>query len=112
MGSSSAVMGDSKGNIWVFERCGANSCADSTVDPILVFDPSGKLLRSFGAGKFVFPHGVEFDADGNFDLTTLESLKNCRLLKRIHVTSKITPSEQALETLRRVVPDINWDFSG
>ena len=27
MGSSSSVMGDSKGNIWVVDRCAANSCS-------------------------------------------------------------------------------------
>jgi sugar lactone lactonase YvrE len=65
MGSTNAINVDAKGNIWVFERCGANSCAESTVDPILEFDPSGQLIRSFGAGKFVFPHGIEFDRAGN-----------------------------------------------
>jgi len=40
MGSTNAINVDAKGNIWVFERCGANSCAESTVDPILEFDPS------------------------------------------------------------------------
>ena len=65
MGSTNAINVDAKGSIWVFERCGANSCADSTVDPILQFDRSGKLLQSFGAGKFVFPHAIEFDRDGN-----------------------------------------------
>lgn len=65
MGSSNAVDVDSQGNIWLFERCGANSCLDSDVDPILRFDPSGRLLRSFGAGMFVFPHGVIVDDDDN-----------------------------------------------
>lgn len=65
MGSSNAVDVDSRGNIWLFERCGANSCLDSEVDPILQFDPSGRLLRSFGAGMFVFPHGIIVDDDDN-----------------------------------------------
>ncbi len=65
MGSSNAVDVDSEGNIWLFERCGANTCLDSDVDPILQFDPSGRLLRSFGAGMFVFPHGVIVDDDDN-----------------------------------------------
>jgi hypothetical protein len=55
MGSTSAVALDAAGNIWVFERCGANTCAGSSVAPILEFDPSGKLVRSFGEGMFVFP---------------------------------------------------------
>ena len=55
MGSTNAINVDGRGNIWVFERCGENSCAESTVDPILQFDASGTFIRSFGAGKFVFP---------------------------------------------------------
>ncbi len=65
MGSTNAVDVDSQGNIWVAERCGANRCTDSDVAPILQFDPSGRLLRSFGAGMFVFPHGVVVDDDDN-----------------------------------------------
>jgi DNA-binding beta-propeller fold protein YncE len=84
MGSTNAINVDSKGNIWVFERCGVNSCAESTVDPILQFDPSGKLIRSFGAGKFVFPHGVEFDADGNVwivDAGVVDNVKGSQIFK-------------------------------
>jgi streptogramin lyase len=64
-GSTNALTVDSKGNVWVAERCGGNSCAESTLDPILEFDSSGKLLKSFGAGLFVVPHGVYIDKDGN-----------------------------------------------
>ena len=50
-GSTSAVDIDNDGrSIWVAERCGANSCLDSpAVDIVLKFDPSGKLVKSFGA---------------------------------------------------------------
>ncbi len=65
MGSGNAVDVDSEGNIWVFERCGQNSCSDSSVDPILKFSPEGELLFSFGAGMFVFPHGIIVDSDDN-----------------------------------------------
>src|SRR5580658_1451758 len=54
-GSTAGVAVDRKGNIWVAERCGANTCAGSDLAPILEFDPSGKLLASFGAEMFVFP---------------------------------------------------------
>lgn len=56
---------DSKGNLWVFERCGGNSCVDRSEPPILEFDPSGRLLKSFGAGMFVFPHALFIDKDDN-----------------------------------------------
>src|SRR6185436_8375241 len=55
-GSTSAVDVSPDGKIiWVAERCGANSCWDatkgamSTLDSVFAFDPSGKLIRSFGA---------------------------------------------------------------
>lgn len=64
-GSTNAVTVDSKGNVWVAERCGGNSCADSSLDPILEFDSSGKLIKSFGGGMFVVPHGVYVDKAGN-----------------------------------------------
>src|SRR4051794_18803254 len=54
-GSTSAVDVDRDGkSIWVGERCGANSCLDSKLDPILKFDESGKLIKSFGAGTMIF----------------------------------------------------------
>ena len=84
MGSTNAINVDGKGNIWVFERCGANSCADSNVDPILEFDPSGKLIRSFGAGKFVFPHALEFDRAGNLwivDAGVVDNVKGNQIFK-------------------------------
>ena len=52
-------------SVWVFDRCGAKSCAGSAAAPIQKFDASGKLLASFGAGMFNFPHGLFVDRDGN-----------------------------------------------
>jgi hypothetical protein len=37
----------------------------STVDPILKFDASGTLVRSFGAGLIVSPHGIFVDRGNN-----------------------------------------------
>lgn len=75
-GSTSAVDIDKDGtSIWVGERCGANACWDaakgamSTLDPILKFDPSGKLVKSFGTGTVIFPHGMHVDRDGNVWVT-------------------------------------------
>ncbi len=69
MGSTSAVALDSKGNIWVAERCGANSCADSPLDPIMMFDPQGNFVRAFGGGMMLFPHGFSIDAGDNVWVT-------------------------------------------
>jgi len=69
-GSTSAVDIDKDGkSIWVAERCGANTCAASTADTVLKFDETGKLVKSFGGGMIVFPHGIHVDRDGNIWVT-------------------------------------------
>ena len=69
-GSTSAVDVDRDGkSIWVAERCGANSCAGKMDAPILKFDAYGKLVKSFGEGMFIFPHGITVDKDGNVWVT-------------------------------------------
>jgi sugar lactone lactonase YvrE len=69
-GSTAGVWIDPDGaSVWVAERCGANSCADSNLDPVLKFDASGNLAKSFGAGMFVFPHGIFVDREGNVWVT-------------------------------------------
>ena len=69
-GSTAGVWIDPDGaSVWVAERCGANSCAGSNLAPVLKFDASGNLVKSFGAGMFVFPHGIFVDRDGNVWVT-------------------------------------------
>ena len=69
-GSTSAVDIDKDGtSIWVAERCGTNSCLNSTLDPVMKFDATGKMVASFGAGMMVFPHGIHVDTDGNIWVT-------------------------------------------
>ena len=75
-GSTSAVDIDKDGrSIWVAERCGTNSCLDratgkmSDLPTVLKFDASGKLVKSFGAGLLIFPHGIYVDKDGNLWVT-------------------------------------------
>ena len=63
----------SDGNIWVFHRCfntvppGHATCVGrgDLNPPILQFDPAGRLLTSFGAGLFAYPHGFTVDREGN-----------------------------------------------
>jgi sugar lactone lactonase YvrE len=65
-GSTSAVYPAPDGmSIWVADRCGANSCADSDVDPVLRYDLDGNLMTSFGAGMIYWPHGLHVDREGN-----------------------------------------------
>ena len=67
--SAVAIAPDGK-SVWIAERCGANSCLNSPdVDPILHFDADGTLLKSFGKGMLIFPHGIWVDKDGNVWIT-------------------------------------------
>ena len=69
-GSTSAVEIDRDGrSIWVAERCSANSCAGSDLDPILKFDSTGTLVKSFGSGLLLSPHGIFVDHEGNVWVT-------------------------------------------
>jgi len=65
-GASSAIYPANDGrHMWVAERCGANLCVDSDVDPVLLFDLEGNVVKSFGAGLSAWPHGIFVDADDN-----------------------------------------------
>jgi sugar lactone lactonase YvrE len=75
-GSTSAVEVDKDGRtIWVAERCGANSCLDpatneiKNIPTILHFDANGNLIKAFGEGMLIFPHGIHVDRDGNVWVT-------------------------------------------
>jgi streptogramin lyase len=69
-GSTSAVEIDKDGtSIWVAERCGQNNCVGSNLDPILKFDANGNLVKHFGAGMILSPHGIFVDRDGNVWVT-------------------------------------------
>jgi sugar lactone lactonase YvrE len=60
-------------SIWVGERCGANTCAGSSLPAILRFDESGRLTKSFGAGVIIWPHGIHVDRGGNVWVTDARS---------------------------------------
>src|SRR5581483_626214 len=75
-GSTSAVEVDKDGRtIWVAERCGANSCLDpatneiKNIPTILHFDQNGNLIKAFGEGMLIFPHGIHVDREGNVWVT-------------------------------------------
>ena len=65
LGIISGVIPDPDGeHLWILDRCGANQCAGTDLDPILKFDLDGNLVDSFGAGLFAFPHGFDLDDEG------------------------------------------------
>ena len=65
-GATSAVYPANDGkHIWIAERCGANLCVGSDVDPVMLFDQDGNVVRSFGGGMITWPHGIFVDAEDN-----------------------------------------------
>ena len=99
IGSTAAVDIDRDGrSIWVFDRCGAASggtpCAGSNLAPILKFESSGKLAKSFGAGMFVNPHGIHVDREGNIWVTDGQGKD-----AKGHQVFKFSPDGRVLMTL-------------
>jgi hypothetical protein len=82
------------GVIYVIHRCFANSCAGRIEAPILKYDASGKLLKAWGEGMFIFPHGATVDRDGNLWVTDArgEGAKG-------HQVFKFDPDGKVLMTL-------------
>lgn len=65
-GATSAIYPTNDGkHIWVAERCGTNLCVGSDVDPVLLYDLDGNVVKSFGSGMITWPHGMYVDADDN-----------------------------------------------
>jgi sugar lactone lactonase YvrE len=82
------------GTIYVIHRCFANSCAGRSEAPILKYDAGGKLLASWGAGMFVFPHGATVDRDGNLWVTDARGENG-----KGHQVFKFNPAGKVLMTL-------------
>ena len=93
-GNTSAVHVDARGTVWVADKCASTTCAGRTDDPILAFDASGKFLRSFGSGLFIFPHGIHVDADGNVWVTDGQGAEG-----KGHQVFKFSPEGKVLLTL-------------
>ncbi|HSS14198.1 MAG TPA: hypothetical protein VLL04_09910, partial [Rhizomicrobium sp.] len=69
-GQSAGIEIGPHGEIWVIDRCGANSCDGSNLPAVHQLDPkTGRPVRSIGAGLFAFPHGLHVDKDGNIWVT-------------------------------------------
>ena len=106
---------DAKGSVWVFHRCfnvvpaGSATCIGRgpANPPILEFSPAGKLLRSFGAGLFAYPHGFTVDRDGNLWATDVNdqpailgmSAKNAAGVVMGQEVLKLSPDGKILMTL-------------
>jgi streptogramin lyase len=107
-GSVSAVHVDVDGkHIWAGDRCGTNSCAGSTVDPIVKLDPNGKTVQSFGAGLILWPHGMDVDRQGNVWVADARAATPDELKKfpnaagKGHTVTKFSPQGKVLMVLGR-----------
>jgi sugar lactone lactonase YvrE len=72
-GSTAGIYVSPDGHIWVADRCGVRSCVGSNFAPVMEFTTDGKLVKSIGAGMFVFPHGLTVDRQGNVWVTDGQS---------------------------------------
>lgn len=99
-GSLSAVYPAPDGmSMWVAERCGVNTCAESTVDPVMRFDLDGNLLTSFGANELLWPHGMFVDDDGNVWVADAAYIGRPTAEGRGHVIKKFSPEGEILMVL-------------
>jgi sugar lactone lactonase YvrE len=105
-GSVSAIHVDVDGkHIWAGDRCGANACVGSTVDPMVKLDPSGKVVASFGKGQILWPHGMDVDRQGNIWVADARSATAGELAKfpewkdKGHTVMKFSPQGKLLMTI-------------
>src|SRR4029077_496220 len=60
-----ALAVDARDNLWVFDRCEEAGCAGSKAAPIFKLSPAGSTTMNIGAGRFIYPHAIATDRDGN-----------------------------------------------
>jgi len=105
-GSVSAVNVDADGrHIWAADRCGSNSCATSNVDPIVELDSYGNVVKTFGGGQIIWPHGMDVDREGNVWIadaraaTDAEIQQNPAARGKGHTVLKFSPDGRLLMTI-------------
>ena len=108
-GGSNGVAIDKDGkSVWAADRCSpgtAPGCLGTKANPVHLFDASGKEVRSFGGGMFVWPHGIHVDRDGNVWVTDArvatadEVKKSPGEDKKGSVVIKFSPQGKVLMTL-------------
>jgi DNA-binding beta-propeller fold protein YncE len=108
-GGSNGVAIDHDGkSVWATDRCSpgtAPGCLGTTANPVHLFDESGKEVRSFGGGMFVWPHGIHVDRDGNVWVTDARAASPEELTRfpgegrKGSVVVKFSPQGRILMTL-------------
>ncbi len=83
-------------SMWIYDRCGGNTCEGSKIAPLNKYDASGRVVASLGAGMTNFPHGLFVDKDGNVWITDGRADRN---KKTGHTVLKLSPDGKVLMTL-------------
>jgi hypothetical protein len=89
-------------HVWAVIRCDAGAdkfgyeCLDSNLDTVVRFDANGNADRSFGGGEFIWPHGIELDAQGNVYVTDAAAAERTKDGKRGHQVVKFSPDGKVL----------------
>ncbi len=107
MGAVGGVTMDPDGkHVWAVIRCDAsaperfgNECLDSDLDPVVKFDLNGNVVKSFGGGLFIWPHGIDVDPAGNVWVTDAVSAVRTPRGTRGHQVIKFSPQGKILMTL-------------
>ena len=83
-------------SVWAFDRCeSATDCSKSTLDPIMKFDETGKLVKSFGGGMINYSHGLHVDKDNNIWVSDGRDMNN----GKGHTVMKFNQDGKLLMTL-------------
>jgi sugar lactone lactonase YvrE len=108
-GGSNGVAVDPDGKtVWATDRCSPGTspgCLGTKANPVHHFDETGKELKSFGGGMFVWPHGIHVDRDGNVWVTDASVTRPDDLTKfpgetpKGSIVVKFSPDGKVLMTL-------------
>ena len=80
--------------LWIYERCGGDTCVGSSVDPVMKLDAGGKVVTTFGGGMVNWPHGFYVDRAGDVWVTDGRAGDG-----KGHTVIKFSPQGKVLLTL-------------
>src|SRR5947209_12241625 len=70
LGSTIGLNVDKDGkSMWIYDRCGGNTCEASKIAPLLKYDAGGHVVAALATGLTIFPHGLTVDPEGNLWIT-------------------------------------------